>query len=395
MLFHPGNLNESQMARRILKGSPPFLFRYRPSDEVTRGYLEGLLRENHIWASPPRGFSDWYDCRAQIDFKGSKAEYVSDYDKMFKKLGLHGKDRSREVREAIAAGVWKDPGKHAKISEGIQATLDNSGVICLTDTPLDKRMWEEYAAGHRGICLCFESSETPFASTYDVNYVSDLPIVKFNADSEELVEAFLLTKGASFSWEREWRYVDINKGGGYKPISPWALRAIVLGSQTEATVRQKVMGLVSRWKPDVILFSVDVTESEGRGLRLQPLVGPQTLTMARIIPPIQESLRSEPVRKSEGARLLDYLGSVPPEHRRSGLDKRIEGLAARLNAVQSSQGRWSREAGAGARAAAQEATDLVRELVDRCGAAIPGYGEVAVLLYRLVHAIVIKSGLRF
>jgi hypothetical protein len=379
------------MKRRILKRPPPFLFRYRPPDEVTRGYLEGLLRENHLWASPPRQFSDWYDCRAQIDFQGSKAEWTRYWNQVFKKLGLRGKARSRAVREAIATGTWNDPSKHDGVGQGIQDKLNNSGVICLTDTALDERMWDEYAGGHRGICLCFESSEAPFSSMLDVNYVAELPTVKFNADSEEQIEAFLLTKGSAYSWEREWRYVDFDKGGGYKPISPSALRAIVLGSQTEARVRQEVISLASRWRPDIMLFAVDSTKSEGSDLRLQPLDGPQVSTMAIIIPPIQARTRNELTRKSVPVRVLGYLGSVSPEHRRNDLDGRIEYLIAQLNAVESSQGRRSPETVASAVAAVQVATDLLHELVDRSGASIPGYGEVAVELYRLVHATVLKS----
>jgi hypothetical protein len=381
--MHPGHLRERQMGRRILKQPPPFLFRYRPPDEVTRGYFEGLLRENHIWASPPRGFSDWHDCRAQIDFERPQAEWIRYWNEMFKKLGLRGEALSEATREAIATGVWKDPSKHAEIGQGIQGTLDNSGVICLTDTPLDKRMWDEYATGQRGICLCFESSEPPFSLMHDVNYVAELPTVKFNAAIEEQIEAFLLTKGSSYSWECEWRKVDYNKGGGYKPISPWALRAIVLGGQVEASVRDEVVRLVSSLKPDVVLFAI---ECGGPDLRLQLLAEPQS----RIIPPIQESLRNEPVWRPESVRLLDYLGSILPENRRRDLDSRIELLAAGLKDAETSQGKRSHDGAAGAGAVVREATELVHVIIDRSGAAISGYGEVAVLLYKLVFALAIK-----
>lgn len=379
------------MTSRILKPPPPFLFRYRPPDEVKLGYFEGLVRDNHIWASPPRSFIDLHDCRAQIDFEIGKEEMRRHWVRIFKKLGLKGEAAAKEARNVIANTAWKDPQKHAEIIENIQGTLDNSGVICLTDTALDNRMWEEYATSHGGICMCFEASDEPFSLVRDVNYVNDLPTVKINADSGEMVEAFLLTKGSSYSWEREWRFVDYNKGGGYKPIAPWALRAIVFGSQAEATVREEVTRLVSRWKPDVVLFSV---ERKGQGLRLQLVDGPQASAMTRIIPPIQERLRNEPARRPKATQLLDYLGSVSPENRRHDLDSRIELLASRLTRVESSQGRWSQDVGASALATVQEATDLLREIVDRSGAAILDYGEVAVFLYRLVLAVVVKPAPR-
>jgi biotin synthase-related radical SAM superfamily protein len=130
----------------------------------------------------------------------------------FKMLGKKGLEASKAARRVLASHAWKDSSKIDEIIQKIQETLDNSGVICLTDTAQDRRMWEEYAGGHRGVCLCFETSGSPFSTARYVSYMAELPIVKISADSGEKVEAFLLTKGSSYSWEREWRFVDYNKG---------------------------------------------------------------------------------------------------------------------------------------------------------------------------------------
>ncbi|HEX4497030.1 MAG TPA: DUF2971 domain-containing protein [Thermoanaerobaculia bacterium] len=377
----------SQIKERKLIPPPTFLFRYRPPEEVTLGYFEGLLRNNHIWASPPRGFIDSQDCRAQIDFKLTREEMHRYWVGNFKMLGKKGLEASKAANRVLASLAWKDPGKLEEIIQKIQKTLDNSGIICLTDTALDRRVWEEYAGGHRGVCLCFETSGSPFSTARYVNYMVELPIVKISADSGEKVEAFLLTKGSSYSWEREWRFVDYNKGGGYKPILPKALRAVVFGSQAEETIRQEVTRLIAQWKPDVMLLAVDDTGAE---LRLKAVDGPQASTSRRINAPIQERSRSEPAPRLVPVRLLDYLGSVPSEHRRPDLDSRIEGVAAWLMTFFSEGGR-SQDVLAGYLAVLQEATSLVQEIVDRRGAAIPGYGEVAVLLYEFVYEFSIKS----
>jgi hypothetical protein len=252
-------------------------------------------------------------------------------------------------------------------------------------------MWDEYAEGGRGICLCFETSDLPFSSVYDVNYVAELPTVKINADSGEQIEAFLLTKGSAYSWEHEWRFVDYNKAGGYKPISPWALRAVVLGSQSETSVKEEVIRLVTRWKPNVAIFVAELT---GTDLRLQLLDRSLLSLTARIIPPIQEHLRVEPAGRPQSAQLLDYLRLALPEQRQSDLDGGIDILAARLarlEAVEATHGRRTKEVEADGVAVVREAIEFLRAIVDRSGRAIPGYGSVAVFLYRFVHAIVFKS----
>ena len=308
----------------------------------------------------------------------------------FKKLGLKSKAARKEARKIFAVAF--EPSKHAEILQNIQGTLDNSGVICLTDQALDDRMWDEYAGGYRGICLCFETSEEPFSTTYYVNYMAELPIVKINANSEEQIEAFLLTKGIAYSWERERRFVDYNKSGGYKPISPWRLQAIVFGSQAEAPMKEEVIRLVGRWKPHVSLFT---SEASGSGSpRLQLLDDSPTTRATRIIPPIQERLSRESVERAKSAQLLEYQDWMLPEHKRPNLDSRIRNVAANLKAVERSQGRRTQEVSVAAMDAVQEGTDLLREIVDRAGSAIPGYGDVAVHLYRLMHAMVTNKSNR-
>jgi hypothetical protein len=368
---------------RILRRSPAFLFRYRPPTEVSAGYLEGLLRQDQIYASPPRGFSDCYDCRAQISFDGTRKEILRHWTYWFKRLGLKGRSLSRAVSEAARA--WRRADKDT-IVQDIQASLDNSGVICLTDTPLDNRMWEEYAGNHQGICLCFESFEPPFSTTLNVNYVPVHPIVRFDADGGEQVEAFLLTKLLPYSWEREWREVYYDKGGGLKPIAPSSLRAVILGARAEAVTRERVAALLALWKPKVALFEVDTVDTS---LRLIPVVGHPA---PRIIPPIQERSPDEPEGVSDAARLRDALASVSSLHRRSDIDDRLQQLVATLTGIEVGRRPSNDLTGL---STMREACDLLRAIIDRSGSASVGYGYVAVLLYRIVRAVELGTGLEF
>jgi hypothetical protein len=377
------------MAKGILKIPPPFLFRYRSPGQVENGFVEDVLRENRIWASPPRNFKDPYDCTARIDFEGTKSEYLRHWNRQFKMLRFKGKARSRAASEAVATGAWKDPAKNDQIRAGMQANLDKSGVICLTDTPLDHRMWEEYADSHRGICLCFETSESPFSFTLECSYTTSLPIVRFDADGDEQIRAFLLTKGDSYSWEREWRFVDFMKGGGHKPISPTTLRAIVLGKDAEKATREAVFLMVAQRKPDVMIF---VVRDTGADLRLQPIDLPLPSRTRLVTPPILVRPTHDPLERSKADLLRQHLVSIAISHRQAPLDGRIAALATRLTAMEATGGKPSLEAAAGATAAAREARDLLRDVVHRTGTAIPGYENIAVFLYRLVHAVVIKPG---
>jgi hypothetical protein len=360
------------MPTRFPKPPPPFLFRYRPPSEVSLGHLEGLLQHDRIWSSLPGAFIDLNDCRARIDFLGTEADWRRYYKRIFTTLGLTRANLDREVHNAIAKGVWKDLNKHGEIVQGIQTPLGNSGVICLTDTAIDRLMWDsDYAGGGRGICLCFASSLAPLSAVLKVNYVSPLPTVKFSADGGEQVDAFILSKERSYSWEREWRYVDYNGGEGHKPLSPTALRAIVLGSLVNADMQDKVLALVGRWKPHVAVLQA-IDDGTNVGLRVEGL--------------------SEALSRGPGTLLLDYLRAIPPAHQRPNLDSRLQGLADQLNACQRPAANIS------AGKLTREATDLITTLTLHArggsGSSVPSYIGLAPLIFEMVREVAGAPGLR-
>ena len=180
-----------------------------------------------------------------------------------------------------------------------------------------------------------------------------------------------------------------NRGGGLKPIAPSSLRAIIFGAQAEAITREKVSALLSLWNPKVALFEVDITDE---GLRLMPVAGHP---VPHITPPIQERSPDEPEGPSDAVRLRDALASVSSLHRWPDIDGRLEHLLATLDNIESGQRRPTAGTLAGLSAKIREACDLLRTIVDRSGSASPGYGYVAILLYRIVRAVEMGTGLQF
>jgi hypothetical protein len=156
----------------------------------------------------------------------------------------------------------------------------------------------------------------------------------------------------------------------------------------EATTREKVAALLAFWKPRVALLAADITNA---GLRLAPLAGhppPHT------IPPIQERSPDELGGPSDAVRLRDALASVSALHRRPDIDGRLEQLLATLDTIETGS-MPTEETLADLSARIREACDLLRTIVGRSGLASPGYGYVAVLLYRIVRAVEIGTGLQF
>src|SRR3954466_16261625 len=358
------------MKRAIPKPPPRFLFRYRPPSEVSLGHFEDLLRNNRIWSSSPTAFLDLDDCRARIDFTGTEEEWLSYYRHMFGSLGVRDQALEQQAHEAIAKNVWNNDSKHAEVLQGIQNNLFNSGVICLTDSPTDTLMWRsDYAGRSEGICLCFAASLPPLSTALKVSYRSPLPIVKFSADGGEQIAAFILSKGPSYSWEREWRFVDYNKGAGYKSVSPAALRAVVVGSLASSETKESVVHLVRTWKPHVAVLNASA-DLPSNSVHVDGL--------------------TEALSRPSGALLLEYLAAIPSAAREPAIDTRIAAIAQQLDACRKPEYRVS------ARRLAQEASVLIGSLLTRPAHApgTPSYEGIALLIFDSVKEADGAPGLR-
>ncbi|MFL6261920.1 MAG: DUF2971 domain-containing protein [Thermoanaerobaculia bacterium] len=241
------------MADRVLEPVPALLHRYRPPEEIERGWFEDLLVHHRIWASSPTEFNDEDDCRARIDYRGSEDEHFRSYEGMFAKLGLDAADAKAEALDSLAKGVWKDSLAHESLRASMQTVFDNYGVICLCESGTSAHMWRLYAEQHRGICLRFETSKPPFSNVFRVKYLFKLHNVRFNDDPGAFVE-LLLTKGQSWKDEAEWRHVDTSSGKGYRSFPPSALKAVILGMNITPVMRSEAYRLMERWSPGVELL---------------------------------------------------------------------------------------------------------------------------------------------
>ncbi len=357
------------MKRAIPKPPPRFLFRYRQASEVSLGRFEDLLRNDRIWSSSPTAFLDLDDCRARIDFTGTKEEWLSYYRHMFGSLGVRGQALEQQACEAIEKSVWNNDSKHAEVLEGIQNALFNSGVICLTDSATDTLMWRDYAGQSEGICLCFSASLPRLSTVFKVSYQSPLPIIKFSADGGEQRDAFILSKGPSYSWEREWRFVDYNKGAGYKPVSPAALRAVVLGSLASSETKKRVVQLVRAWKPHVVVLNAS-TDLASDSVHVDGL--------------------TEALSRPSSALLLEYLAAIPSAERDPAIDTRIVAIAQQLDACRKPGSRVS------TLRLAHETSTLIGALLTRRAQVpdAPNYAGIALLMFDSVKEAGGAPGLR-
>jgi hypothetical protein len=150
----------------------------------------------------------------------------------------------------------------APIREAIyRAFKDNVGILSLSEIPDHELMWSHYADTHRGLVLCFDEQHTFFNRRRSENdefyfvrkvHYSDGPATSLASIDGD---ALLATKGAKWSYEREWRMLvplrdaarSLKIGGDTVHLfafPPEALRGIILGAHATATLEASVRNLL-------------------------------------------------------------------------------------------------------------------------------------------------------
>jgi hypothetical protein len=112
---------------------------------------------------------------------------------------------------------------------------ENLGVLCFSENPTQLLMWSHYADSHRGVCLEFESDESPVKGWrkyiyHPVRYVTDRRINVLELGYKDAFHQLLTCKSMDWAYEKERRLITL-KGSGYQDGRVPSLTAITLGAQ--------------------------------------------------------------------------------------------------------------------------------------------------------------------
>jgi hypothetical protein len=200
---------------------PRFLYRYRPlHDEFSS--LRQMLEQDR-W---------WFGSRAKFDDPEDMISPVYDFP---------------------------DPELAKRARKANQDFMDNTGVLCLSISARQPRLWAEYAADGKGVCIQLESDYIvdPDHGPFRVNYC-DVPKPSWKPFQDNRAPlVYLLQKKRVWSYQGEWRCIlKWNPGDsptvGYR--SMWhkrALAGLIFGWNTTREERAEVIGWLknggARW----------------------------------------------------------------------------------------------------------------------------------------------------
>lgn len=241
------------------------LYKYRSlSGEFGRlAAKDAILHGRMHWQSPV-SFNDPMDCKPVFVF-GSDANSRVEFRKRVV-ASQRGK-KPRQERRRVLKKLQKQGKNEFEQRMTVQwdSFMQNSAVACFSKTNDNPLLWAHYAASHTGICLIFGNAIGPDPwFGFAVEYQEKRPKVDLTTFRKtETYKRALLTKSSDWSYEKEIRMTDWNKGSGYRPIPDGMLRGVILGARIEQDDREFMLGLLER-KPTLEKFQAEIDKEHFR-----------------------------------------------------------------------------------------------------------------------------------
>ena len=223
-------------------------------------YTERIFTHGEVYVRSPLEFNDPFDCTIPVfpigtvdNFRALLHEYLREENP------TASDEQLQQWTEAkLSEGEHSDPMKMKQaMDEAIENRLRRIGVYCLSAKNDDILMWSHYANSHRGFCLEFEDdSPTPFLNRANkVTYQKELPI--FNFFDENWHHKFLTTKSERWSYEEEWRIIEVS-GPGICQLPEGVLSGVIFGCKMPDEHINKAISWVSRRPKSFRLYGAHV-----------------------------------------------------------------------------------------------------------------------------------------
>ena len=238
---------------------PRYFYKYGCVDDERICHTKRIFEANELYFSTIDKFNDPVDCSHVLRLSGTRKEVREYFNKLSKekKPHLNSKERGILVEEIMKK---RKPSNGSVSFEGpeenIKLDTKKWRVYCLSETCENIQMWAHYADGHRGFCLEFLNAENDpfivpapsgdFKETgivpLEVKYSDQFPIINRVLDDDITTVKACLTKASGWSYEKEWRMVDLS-GPGRRYFLPHFLKSVIFGCKMTDDHKQ----LIRKW----------------------------------------------------------------------------------------------------------------------------------------------------
>lgn len=185
---------------------PATLYKYR----TLQKYHIDILINNVVYFAAPNSFDDPKDCRPPENYPDKQTVYNYLWSQSVKaNKQISFKERELIVNEQLKNSPILDVNRRKELIDNLFIDYCSChGVLSVTANCENDKMWDDYADGHKGICIGFNSQKLASISGGGghVNYCNELPHVNILKDSieEEHIKR-VYYKELKWEYEEEYR----------------------------------------------------------------------------------------------------------------------------------------------------------------------------------------------
>ena len=231
-----------------MQSLPGMLYKFKAVSHEKPYILEDIILNSKLYLSSPETFNDPFDMKPRVSVEGNLSSLLEKINSLPAPSPKAKQDALRRARAIWRQHGWSGIANEFRIQESADALFKETGAFCFSTSctasehlgvsresgPRNNLMWSHYGDSHRGICLQFQVSRYPLIlrRLARVTYSDRFPEINWISPAFEQECLYAATnKHSRWSYENEWRLIQLDSAGSYLNFEPSFLSGIILGAK--------------------------------------------------------------------------------------------------------------------------------------------------------------------
>ena len=266
LILHTLNSAPDLDRRKFLRKQslPSMLYKFKAVSHEKPHILEDIIVHSKLYLSSPETFNDPFDMKPRVSVEGNLSDLLTKINSLPAPSPQAKQDALKRARTIWREHGWPGIANEFRIQESAYALFRETGVFCFSTCstasdhreasresgPRNNLMWSHYGDSHRGICLQFQVSKYPviLRRLVRVTYSDKFPEINWISPTFKQECLYAATnKHSRWSYENEWRILQLNSAGSCVHFEPSLLSGIILGAKvSEKSIEEIIQMLAKR-----------------------------------------------------------------------------------------------------------------------------------------------------
>ena len=265
LILHALNSAPELDRRKMLRVQrlPGMLYKFKTVSTEKPYILEDIIVNSKLYLSSPESFNDPFDMKPRVTVEGNLSSLLEKINSLPSPSPKAKQDALRRARSIWREHGWSGIANEFRIQESADALFKETGVFCFSTSfarsehlevsresgPRNNLMWSHYGDSHRGICLQFQVSKYPLIlrRLARVTYSDRFPEINWISPAFEEECLYAATnKHSRWTYENEWRLIQLNSAGSCVHFEPSLLSGIIFGAKISDSSVEEITRVLTK-----------------------------------------------------------------------------------------------------------------------------------------------------